>query len=189
MPKALADDPSLNIVHAPFIELVPLHIPDELPTAFGTMITSKHVLQFCKRFPEPFYCVGNRSAAAVLDVFPCARCLTASVPTQEGLADLILKNRPQKLIWPRSTHARRVLPEALRSAGIDVIEIPLYTPVLCGSPCSLEGIDELFFTCPSAVDAFFETFHPHDVAHMPIRSMGPVTAAHIERYIDGLESC
>ena len=187
VPKVLADDPSLIIVHAPLIELVLLPVPEEFPPASGTMITSNSVLRFCKRLPEPFYCVGSRSAAAVLEAFPNSRCLTAAVSTQEGLVELICKNRPQTLLWPRSTHARRVLPEALHHAGIDVIEIPLYTPVLRDCPCSLAGVDELFFTCPSAVEAFFGTVHPRDVAHMPIRSIGPVTAACITRCVD--EAC
>jgi uroporphyrinogen-III synthase len=110
--------------------------------------------------------------------------LTAAVPTQEGLAALILEHHPRSLLWPRSTHARRVLPKVLEKAGIDVIEIPLYTPVLCEPSCSLEGIDELFFTCPSAVDAFFEKFRFQDVSHLPIRSIGPVTAARVVQYIE-----
>jgi hydroxymethylbilane synthase len=187
VPAALANDPSLRIIHAPFIELRPIPVQEGLfaTPACGTIITSKHAAQFFRdglKAPpaEPFFCVGARTAEAVQELFPGARQLTAQVPTQEGLVALILEHHPNSLLWPRSTHARRVLPQALGGAGIEVIEIPLYTPVFCEHFCSLEGVDELFFTCPSAVDAFFKVFRPDDVAHLAVRAIGPVTAARIE---------
>ena len=186
VPAMIANDSSLDVVHAPFIRLRPLVVPREkfLTPASGTIITSKHAVQFLEAvLPEPFYCVGSQSAKAVLKAFPGVLCITAATPTQEGLAALIIKSRPPSLLWPRSTHARRVLPKMLSQAGIDVIEIPLYSPVLCEQPCSLKGVDELFFTCPSAVDAFFRKFRPGDVSRMIIRSIGPVTAACVDGHI------
>lgn len=186
VPAILANDPSLTITHTPFIELRPIPIREEIlsvPTK-GTIMTSKHAVQFFRNIlktppAEPFFCVGMRTEEAVREVFPGVRYLTAKKETQEGLISLILEHRPRSLLWPRSTHARRVLPKVLEKEGIDVIEVPLYTPVFCEQSCSLEGIDELFFTCPSAVDAFFEKFRFQDVAHLPIRSIGPVTAARV----------
>lgn len=189
VPTVMANDPSCTVVHAPFIELRPIPVRQELVSApaDGTIITSKHAAQFFRNVlktppMEPFFCVGARTAEAVCDLFPGARCVTADVPAQEGLIELILKCRPRSLLWPRSTHARRVLPKVLQREGIDVIEVPLYTPIFCEPSCSLEGIDELFFTCPSAVDAFFTRFRFQEVAHLPIRSIGPITAARLAVY-------
>ena len=191
VPAVLANDPSLKITHAPFIELRALPVQEELVHArtAGTIITSKHAAQFfhdvLKEPPaEPFFCVGARTEAAVRALFPSSYCVTASIETQEGLLALILEHSPKSVLWPRSTHARRFLPKALGMAGIDVIELPLYTPVLSGRSCSLDGVEELFFTCPSAVDAFFKKFRPSDVSHLSIRSIGPVTAGRVARWKD-----
>jgi uroporphyrinogen-III synthase len=186
----LANDPSLNISHAPFIELRALPVQEALVDAWttGTIITSKHAAQFfrdVRKTPpaEPFFCVGTRTAEAVRTLFPGSHCVTARIETQEGLLALILEHRPKSVLWPRSTHARRFLPKMLERADIGVIELPLYTPVLSGISCSLEGVEELFFTCPSAVDAFFKKFRPNDVAHLSIRSIGPVTAGRVASWI------
>ena len=189
VPAILANDPSLTITHAPFVELQPIPVCEELVSVQtdGTVITSKHGAQFFRNIlktppAEPFFCVGARTEEAVREFFPGVRYLTAKEETQEGLVSLILENRPRSLLWPRSTHARRVLPKVLEEEGIVVIEIPLYSPIFCEQSCSLEGIDELFFTCPSAVNAFFERFQFQDVAHLVIRSIGPVTAARLAAY-------
>ena len=186
VPAVVANDPSLTVVHAPFIELRPLLISAawfRIP-ASGTIVTSKQVIRFLKeKPPEPFFCVGERTADSLCKAFPGAHCLIASIPTQEGLLALILEHSPQTLLWPRSTNARRVLQEMLKTGGVDVIEVPLYTPVFCDQPCSLDGIEGLFFTCPSAVEAFFQRFRPDEVFHLSIRSIGPVTAACVEKHV------
>jgi hydroxymethylbilane synthase len=126
-----------------------------------------------------FFCVGEATASATRTLFPQSEILTARDATQEGVVELILAHRPKTLMWPRSTHARRYLPEALEKAGLCLTEIPLYTPVPSSSPCSLEGIDTVFFTCPSSVDAFFDLIEKSTWERLSLQAIGPVTQARL----------
>lgn len=89
--------------------------------------------------------------------------------------------RPHTLFWPRSTKARNVLPKALYEAGIDLIELPLYSPILSSESINLLGIDSVFFTCPSSVDAFFDTIEKHKWTDLSFQTIGPITQERLEK--------
>lgn len=200
VPQCLKNDLSLTVVHTPLIQLqaLPVTIEDLLPitNAHGVILTSKHAASFLyealHRFHLSvealrFFCVGKATAAMTRELFPKSEIATAQDSTQEGLADL-LSCHPGSFFWPRSTHARRYLPEALGRAGKSFTELSLYTPIPSSTPCSLAGIDTVFFTCPSSVDAFF------DVIEKPSKSLsmlaiGPVTQERLKARLSGAPDC
>jgi hydroxymethylbilane synthase len=194
VPQRLRNDPSIAITHSPLIQLQAIPVCGEqlqpLLTARNVILTSKHAASFLSEALHDvhfamtngrFFCVGEETADTVRTLFSKSEILIAHDATQEGLVDLIMSHRPRHLFWPRSTHARRYLPEALDKASISLAELPLYTPVPSSSPCSLEGIDIAFFTCPSSVDAFFAIFEKSSWKHLSMQPIGPVTKARLEK--------
>lgn len=188
IPNVLRRDPAVAIRHMPLIHLTPLPVATEdlqtISTTDGVILTSKHAASFLHDAlqtaqivgkPSRCFCVGSETAAAAHACFPESEILSASEATQEGVVDLIITVRPRRLLWPRSTHARKCLPQALAQAGIGLLELPLYSPVQTTTPCSLEGIDAVFFTCPSSVDAFFSTVSRKLWEPLALKAIGPVT--------------
>jgi uroporphyrinogen-III synthase len=194
IPMCLKGNQAVNVIHAPLITLTFLPVRastlQQICAANGVIITSKHAASFLykalkteKITPPPlkFFCVGKESATMTRMKFPESEILTADVATQEGLVQQIIPHHPRVLFWPRSTHARRVLPQSLEKAGICLIEVPLYTPVPSSAPCSVQGVDIVFFTCPSSVDAFFSLMKPNEYSHLSLHAIGPVTQARLQK--------
>jgi hydroxymethylbilane synthase len=192
VPQYLKNDHSTAVIHSPLIQLktIPVCINqlESLYTTNGVILTSKHAASFFHKALQgftlsaahlKFFCVGQETAAATQTLFSDSEILTARDATQEGVVDLILSHRPQHLFWPRSTHARRHLPEALEKAGISITELPLYTPVSSSTPFSFEGIDSIFFTCPSSVDTFFDVIEKSQWKRISMQAIGPVTQARL----------
>jgi uroporphyrinogen-III synthase len=132
--------------------------------------------------PQKAFCVGHETAECVRTIFPTADIQTASVATQEGVVDLVLSHHPDHALWPRSSQARRHLPESLEKNGISVTELVLYAPVASSTPCSLDTVNIVFFTCPSSVDAFFDRFGQKLPATLSFQSIGPVTETRLVKY-------
>lgn len=193
VPEGLKRDPSLHLIHAPFITLSPLPVAPELlgkiQDASGLILTSKHGARFFAEAlhpttlpPIPIFCVGLSTAATAKRLFPGHELAVATTQTQEGVVNLLLNHprRPGPLFWPRSSHARRALPEALAQAALPLIEVVLYTPVPARPPCSLDQVDTVFFTCPSSVDAFFSTVTRDEWRHLAFHAIGPVTQKRLD---------
>ncbi len=194
VPQSLLSDPFLAVIHSSLISLerLPASVEQLRPIkmANGVILTSKHAAIFLHEALHTaqlsvtncrFFCVGNETAVSAQTLFPSSQILTAGHATQEGVVSLILSEHPQHLFWPRSTHARRHLSEALEQAGIFLTELPLYTPVAASTPCSLEGIDSVYFTCPSSVDAFFDIMPKGSWESLFLQAIGPVTQARLRK--------
>lgn len=106
--------------------------------------------------------------------------LVAPQATQEGMVDLLrtFDLRGAYVLWPRSSKARSVLTEYLKSLApetkylaIDLYETEFQKP----EPVpSLEGIEEIVFTSPTTVEGFLRIYGslPKNKKLTPI---GPVT--------------
>lgn len=90
--------------------------------------------------------------------------------------------RDKKVLIPRSSLASPLIPETLRKRGAMVTCVTVYRNVkLEPAARSLEGFDEIIFTCPSTVRNFFHYFKkiPLGVA---VYSIGPVTQAQLKAF-------
>jgi len=89
----------------------------------------------------------------------------------------------KRILLPRAEVARAVLPDALRAAGAEVVEVAAYTTVQDGTGAErvramLDGgeIDAVTFTASSTVKNFVELVGA-DVGGATVASIGPVTSA------------
>lgn len=197
VPKDLKNNPMNRVLHCPLIELceVPIDINALLKgiAVNEVIITSKHAARFFHEAlvkanisfsPRKCYCVGNESAEEARRLFTKAEIVTCLQSTQEGLAPLIISHHPTHLVWPRSSHARLHLRQALERSGIKITELVLYTPVPSHVSCSLLGVDTVFFTCPSSVDAFFDRFEKELISGLSFQTIGPVTQARLSQRLN-----
>jgi len=198
VPKNLPD--SVVISHHPLITLKPFPITKPAFNCLKTslecsaiIITSKHAIQFFSdallqthlSLPNlPFFCIGTASAQKTSQLFPNAPIITAAVSTQEGLITTICTHRPESVFWPHSSKARTALTSALPQKGITVIDLPLYEPIPISAAPSLEGIDEILFTCPSSVDAFFSVVPKEKLTSITLTAIGPITEKRVQKVLE-----
>ena len=103
--------------------------------------------------------------------------LVATEETQEGIVELLKREKPDFVFLPRSKRARSVLTNYLKQESIlflvlDLYDVVFQTPIIT---VDLQEIDEIVFTSPSTVEGFLKIFGalPQDKILTPI---GPVTA-------------
>ncbi|MBS1912998.1 MAG: uroporphyrinogen-III synthase [Bacteroidetes bacterium] len=116
---------------------------------------------FREHAPAAYYVVGERSAALLREGdpdIPIAACAgSAEEFATEAFAGV------HRLLYPCSTEHREELPARLRAAGVQVIEMPIYSPVLPAATGSLlpriiaamETPFAIAFFSPSAIRNFF----------------------------------
>jgi uroporphyrinogen III methyltransferase/synthase len=90
--------------------------------------------------------------------------------------------RGERILIPRAAVARPVLPDALREAGAEVVEVAAYTTVQDGSGAERVRamldrgeVDAVTFTASSTVKNFVELVGA-DVGRAKVASIGPVTS-------------
>ncbi|HVZ39873.1 MAG TPA: uroporphyrinogen-III synthase [Candidatus Kapabacteria bacterium] len=116
---------------------------------------------FHEHAPAAYYVVGERSAALLREGDPDVPIAACEGSAEELATDAFAG--VHRLLYPCSTEHRDELPARLRAAGVEVIEMPIYSPVLptaAGSllPRTIAAMDAPFavaFFSPSAVRNFF----------------------------------
>lgn len=190
VPQYLHHRKDICIRHEPCVLLQKIpydkNLLTEISHADGLIFTSKQACVFlAEDFPPPIegvcFCIGEETARAVKETFTQAKIVLAPHPTQEGVIECI-KNYTQKeplqtLLWPKSKAARQKLSLAL--APIRVIDCDLYAPLPITHTYSFDGVDEILFTCPSSVDAFFSCIDRKEIPHISLSAIGPITLAKI----------
>ncbi|MCH9614847.1 MAG: hypothetical protein SP1CHLAM54_00630 [Chlamydiia bacterium] len=181
-----------DLVHCPVIKTV--NRPrEEIEWALSDALEFTHLIfssqngvrYFFDAVPElgsiEIFCVGEATAGAVRD--RGYECQVAQKERQEGVIDLL---RPLDLNGayvgvPCAVGARGTLGYYLARQDVRHQIIPLYTtvPREVDIP-SLDHVDELVFTSPSCVDAFFAKRRP---THQTLRAIGPVTKERLNRYL------
>lgn len=91
--------------------------------------------------------------------------------------------RGTRILLPRADLARAALPERLRAAGADVVEVDAYTTVPDGAGAERvrplfadDAVDAVTFTASSTVRNFVRLLGPH-VGTAAVACIGPITAA------------
>jgi uroporphyrinogen-III synthase len=168
------------LVHCPIIETISRPLSESVISSWSSIT---HVLFTSRSAVEywPLSLVGKvviaigSATAEILD----GNVIVAPYPTQEGVVALLesMDLRGARILWPRSSKSRDCLSVFFEKAGLSVEVFDLYdtrTVKLDALP-DLNFFDEVVFTSPSTVDAFYELFLeiPKGIRLTPI---GPVTA-------------
>jgi uroporphyrinogen-III synthase len=118
--------------------------------------------------------VGKATAVALQEkgIFP----QVAKEETQEGVIACLQEMDPSQLFWPRSQKARPLLENYLQERGFPYMALDLYTTVFLLPPLieDWSGIQEIVFTSPSTVQAFF-AIYPSIPQGVEVVAIGPVT--------------
>lgn len=188
-----------HYIHCPIIKIVPK--PPEVLRPFGTgekythlLFTSKSSVRlFFESLPElglslerlkdkQIVAVGKKTAELIqsynLDVHTIAQ-----EESSEGLIEEFKKINLSEasFFWPHSSLSRSLLLDFFKQSGIACDALVLYETVSNKSvqPPSLDGVDEIFFTSPSTIDAFLEAYGtiPKDKI---LKTIGPITKQRLE---------
>lgn len=193
------------MTHCPLIKIVPIPLSEpslkesliKFDSYTHVVITSKSTISILLNYLSQLGCNhtvwSNKQVVAVGKITALhleERGITpfkiASDETAEGVIQ-VLKQLPLKdahLFWPHSAQARKVITQYLEKEEILHTAVALYhskenPPADCPS---LESFDEIIFTSPSIVKAFFTIF-----GKFPLRPklipIGPVTAAALNDFI------
>lgn len=136
-----------------------------------------------------FFCIGDRTAKPLMN-FCDVEVVLPEESTQEGLVDVIslydLNNA--YIFFPRSSRARAYLSNVLRRWGIRVQLCDLYdtkTKIPEKLP-DLNNFQEIIFSSPSTVDAFFAIF-PDKPKHLKLTPIGPITTRYLQKFSNKME--
>jgi uroporphyrinogen-III synthase len=109
--------------------------------------------------------------------------LVPNVETAEGLIQLLdtMDLTQAFVLWPHSALSRPVLYDYFQER-----KVKLHHPVLYDTETAkpkelvdLQQFDEVFFTSPSTVDAFFEIYGKPPL-HLKLRSIGSITENYLQ---------
>ena len=108
--------------------------------------------------------------------------LTPDKETAEGIVEM-LQTFPldkARFFWPHSALSRPILPDFFKSQDISYVDCVLYdTEFQQPTPLpDFDKIDEITFTSPSTVDAFFH-FFGRSLPKKRFNTIGPITAGHL----------
>lgn len=207
----LGTDPKLfheegkDIYHCPLIEVKPRdinhfsinHQLEDFPSYTHLLLTSKHSVELLVEalmkvgfsleiLKEKTCIVIGESTSKTLESYGSFNTLKPSYATQEGMMDLLdtLDCEHGYFFYPRSSRARPALSYYLRVRKLRHQVCDLYDTHLKGKEFvpSLEAFDEVIFTSPSTVEAFFSNFCSLP-SHLVLRAIGPITEASLRRHL------
>jgi uroporphyrinogen-III synthase len=183
-----------HLLHLPLIQTTPSPYQGEIQKAFERLDNYTHVL-FTSRTPIPIYeayaqaagfstqlkkkiylSIGQATTQRLTE-FALTPSYTAQEQTGEGVIALLktLSFQNAHLFFPHSARARRVIPHYLAAAKIPFTSIALYQTHLNPLPLpDLDTFDEIVFTSPSTVHAFYTLAHRFPPSAKCI-ALGPIT--------------
>lgn len=116
--------------------------------------------------------------------------LDAALTPPEYVAESLLQSllevgvRGARILFPAASGARDVLPDGLREAGAEVVQVPLYESVpdpggaaIARERLAEHKLDAITFTSSSTVRSFAALIEPGMLSGMRVACIGPLTAA------------
>lgn len=197
------------VVHYPIIKIAPRsHNDPALSAIFGKIKEYTHIVFTSKTSVRLFFSNLDRQGVArssldrihwiVIGTVTALHlrdegfeaCIIAQNSTQEGLIQEIMSLDLSRayLLFPRSSLSRPLLVDFFDEKQLRYDAFDLYDTVtnFTGSPPPLHDIDEIVFTSPSCVEAFFAIYGALPDQKYCI-SIGPITHAALEKR--GQRSC
>lgn len=151
--------PPQGAVHYPMIRIVPLHPKISFQGVTHLIATSQTTLELIEPpFDLTVVAVGKKTASKA----QTREILVAEEECAEGILPLLAAIDPaaSHLLYPKSKRARPLIEDFLRSNGYRCQVVDLYDTVV-QSPHPLPDLhqfDQVIFSSPSTVDAFFSVF-------------------------------
>lgn len=127
--------------------------------------------------------VGERTAREVREVLGSPPDLVPREYRGAVLAEELLAERPRCVVFARSARGLREPVEMLRSAGVEVHDVPVYDMVVLGrmveaAVAAAPSFDYVVFTSPSIVEAFMSRWGG---GRLRAAAIGPTTAEALRR--------
>lgn len=190
-----------KVIHFPIIELIPRSLEEvrpklqQLVTFTHLIFTSKHAVFFFfkllrnlaidleKIMKMTILAIGPSTAHA-LHQEGISHFILADEAIQEGIISRLKKMDLKKasILMPRSSQARPLLTQFLDDQQIDYEVLDIYDPMptQIKPNFKLEEVDEIVFTSPSTVGAFFRIFDQIP-KHVAVKTIGPITEEALQR--------
>lgn len=179
----ISEEPLINSYQHSYQHFVNNYV-DKLNTCEQWIFTSRNavkaVAQYQLVFPKTVYAVGSKTAAA-LKVLSCEAKIPL-VENAEALANYIIEENTSKdkMAFFCGNMRRNELPDKLKTAGIPLEEILVYSTSLLSKKIDATDYNAVLFFSPSAVDSFAKNNHfPAQIHYIAI---GPTTAKALEKY-------
>ncbi len=104
--------------------------------------------------------------------------------TSEGVVEVLKTLVNPYILYAHSKNARTVIGTFLKENNINHLNISIYEPQinLAMPQVDLNHFDEVFFTSPSTVDAFFSRFN-NIPAVLKLSCIGPITQNYLNNFI------
>jgi len=170
------------VIHCPLIEVVPKRGRElkDISRASHVIVTSKTAVACIKEervWDKAFISVGKATTGALLRAG--ARCVETAVnECQEGIIELLetMQFENPLFFWGHSSRSRPLILDYLHEKGYRLISCVLYETHFKEpeQALALETVDEIHFTSPSTVEAFFHFFGPPP-KRATLHTQGPIT--------------
>jgi uroporphyrinogen-III synthase len=185
------------LIHHPVIKIMPRSFTEQelaavtllLQKTSHVILTSRNAVELfwglmhqCEDisstiFSKLFYSVGPATTEALLQR-GSIQVETASTHTQEGVVALLEQqdHTGSYFLLPRASMVRDVLTKHLEKHNLSYAVLTLYDTIVAYDlpPYSEEEVDEIIFTSPSTVKAFF-TLYGKPRPGVELTAIGPVT--------------
>jgi uroporphyrinogen-III synthase len=136
-----------------------------------------------KELAKKLYIAVGRATAEMLP-----HALVAKEECGEGivaLLDSLPSIKSRKFFFPHSRYSRPVISDYLKNKDYSFVECIFYEPQTTKEPlpCDLETVDEIIFTSPSTVHAFFEKKYRVS-QRLELTTIGPITHNTLLKYLE-----
>jgi uroporphyrinogen-III synthase len=166
-----------DAVYYPLIRTIPLYPKFEKRDFSYIIVTSKETLKYLPEIREIkgiFIAIGDQTLKS-LNI----SALKPKIPTQEGILALLDELRlscKDSVFYPRSALARPFLAGQICNRGAELVALDVYTTqrVLEAKLPPLEPFDQIIFSSPSVVEAFF-ALKPKELNSKKFYCIGPIT--------------
>lgn len=175
-----------RLTHHPLIKIIPKPIPN---AAYQALFKSTHIIftsksavrVFAEEFPflKKTYLALGEATADVLREYGVSPTI-ASIEQAEGIVTLLQELKPDYVFYPHSALSRPVIQDAL--LNIPHFAFELYDTLPTETPLpELSAFDEIIFSSPSTVEAFFAK--TSTLPHLTYTPIGPITEQALAKYI------
>ncbi len=183
--------PLIHIVPKPFLEVA--HLFEKLKNYTHVLFTSRSAIPpyveyafksgyLLSHLQEKRYLVIGEATSQALLEYQLTPHAIATLPTAEGILPLLDSQQVASLFFPHSSLSRPLLKTELISREIPHLSFPLYDTQFHKPPLPpLELFEEIVFTSPSTVKAFYQC-----TQNLPplskCRAIGPITKKSLEYF-------
>ncbi|CAN5164087.1 uroporphyrinogen-III synthase [soil metagenome] len=168
-----------SLLNSEIVNLIKAFYSKKISVVFTSMNAVEQVASCITGKPDwKIYCIGGTGEKLVNDVFGVS-AIAATANNAAQLAEIIIADKTDKVVFFCGNIRREELPQKLRNAKIDVEEVVVYKTI--ETPVQIKkDYDGILFFSPSAVKSFFNSNTIKK--EPPLFAIGSTTAAAIKEY-------